>query len=157
MAAFSGVDFMPASCQVKRCPALASRSALGSRGWRIANVSALLLLVLAGLAAWLIPTAAQPAKSRPSEAAKPVRIPWTTSRVVGSPEPPPPFKVVRAFPNLKFEHPLLIARPPGSDRLFVGEQAGVLYSFADRPDARADLFCDLRKEIRPSDFLHGAK
>src|SRR5947209_160790 len=92
-----------------------------------------------------------------AEPARVERTPWTTSRVVGSPEPPPPFKVVRAFPNLKFEHPLLIARPPGSDRLFVGEQAGVLYSFADRPDARADLFCDLRKEIRPSDFLHGAK
>ena len=34
------------------------------------------------------------------------RTPWTTSRVVGSPDPPPPFKVVRAFPNLKFDHPL---------------------------------------------------
>jgi putative heme-binding domain-containing protein len=67
---------------------------------------------------------------------------------VGSPDPPPPFKVVRAFPNLKFEHPLLLARCPGSDRLFVGEQAGVLYSFRDRPDARADLFFDLRKELR---------
>src|ERR1700733_14378582 len=76
------------------------------------------------------------------------RTPWTTSRVVGSPEPPPPFKVVRAFPNLKFQHPLLIARPPGSERLFVGEQAGVLYSFTDKPDAKAELFFDLRKEIK---------
>ena len=74
--------------------------------------------------------------------------PWTTSRVVGSPDPPPPFKVVRAFPNLKFEHPLLMARAPGSNRLFVGEQAGVLYSFADKPDAKAELFFDLRKETQ---------
>ena len=44
------------------------------------------------------------------------RLPLTTSRVVGSPEPPPPFKVVRAFPNLKFEHPLLMARAPGGAR-----------------------------------------
>src|SRR6266540_3620797 len=80
--------------------------------------------------------AAEPA----DQATKSARVPWTTSRVVGSPDPPPPFKVVRAFPNLKFEKPLLLARCPGSDRLFVGEQAGVLYSFADRPDSRADLF-----------------
>ena len=39
----------------------------------------------------------------------------------------------RAFPNLTFTHPLLRARPPVSDRLFVGEQDGVLYSFVDRP------------------------
>src|SRR3954471_7853456 len=72
------------------------------------------------------------------------RKPWTTSRVVGSPDPPAPFKVVRAFPNLKFEHPLLIARIPGSNRFVVGEQAGVLYSFdGDRPDAGAERFVDL--------------
>lgn len=79
---------------------------------------------------------------------KPTRIPWTTSRVVGSPEPPPPFKVVRAFPNLKFDKPLLFARCPDSDRLFVGEELGVLYSFPDKPDAKAELFFDLRKEIK---------
>src|SRR6478735_3162455 len=77
-----------------------------------------------------------------------VRTPWTTSRVIGSPDPPPPFKVVRAFPNLKFDRPLLLARCPGSDRLFVGEQAGVLYSFPNKADARADRFFDLRKELR---------
>jgi putative heme-binding domain-containing protein len=79
--------------------------------------------------------------------AKPVRVPWTTSRVIGSPDPPPPFKIVRAFPNLKFDKPLLLARCPGSERLFIGEQSGVLYSFVDKLDATADLFIDLRKEI----------
>jgi putative heme-binding domain-containing protein len=86
-----------------------------------------------------------------------VRQPWTTSCVVGSPDPPPPFKVVRAFPNVKLKNPLLMARPPGSDRLFVGEHAGVLYSFVDRPDAKAELFCDLRKEIKTLHLLPGAK
>src|SRR5206468_2796774 len=75
------------------------------------------------------------------------RTAWTASRIVGSPDPPPPFKVVPAFPNLKFEKPLLLARCPGSERLFVGEQAGVLYSFENRPDTKAELFCDLRSEI----------
>src|SRR5437016_3583984 len=92
----------------------------GQRLFVVRAASALLLA--AGCAACLVSsTAAEPAKTG--------RTPWTTSRVVGSPDPPPPFKVVRAFPKLKFEHPLLLARPPIGDRLFVGEQAGVLYSF----------------------------
>jgi putative heme-binding domain-containing protein len=83
-----------------------------------------------------------------AEPTKPIRTPWTTTRVVGSPDPPPPFKVVRVFPNLKFEKPLLLARCPDGDRLFVGEQAGVLYSFPNKPNAQADEFFDLRKELK---------
>ena len=120
-------------------------------------VSVLSLMVGTGLVGWLSSSPAQPPRSRKSDSAKSVRIPWTTSRVVGSPEPPPRFKVVRAFPNLKFKHPLLIARCPGSDRLFVGEQAGVLYSFPNRPDAKADLFFDLRKEIKTIHLLAGCQ
>jgi len=77
----------------------------------------------------------------------PARMPWTTSQVVGSPDPPPPYKVVRVLPNVKFNHPCLLVRGPNGNRLFVGEQSGMLYSFADDPAAKADLFCDLRKEI----------
>ena len=87
----------------------------------------------------------------------PKRKPWTTSQVTGSPEPPPKYKSVRAFPNVKFNHPLLIARCPGSDRLFVGEQDGVLYSFANKPDAKAELFFDLKRRIKTIDKLAGAK
>jgi putative heme-binding domain-containing protein len=65
--------------------------------------------------------------------------------------------VVRAFPNLKFKQPLLMARPPAGDRLFIGEQAGVLYSFKDAPHAKADLFFDLRKEITTVHLLTEAK
>jgi len=43
-------------------------------------------------------------------AAEPSRAPWTTSKVVGSPDPPPPYKVVRVHPNLKFNRPLLLVR-----------------------------------------------
>jgi putative heme-binding domain-containing protein len=111
------------------------------------------LLIAAGLAAVLV-SATTNGEDKP---AQPQREPWKTSRVVGSPDPPPPFKVVRAFPNLKFNHPLLITRPPGSDRLFVGEQDGVLYSFVDKPDAKAELFFDLRKEIKTLPRLPDAK
>ncbi len=96
----------------------------------------------------------------PLVAAEPIqrsRVPWTTSRVTGSPDPAPPFKVVRAFPNLKFEKPVLLARCPGSDRLFVGEQAGVIYSFENSPNAKAELFVDLRKEVQTVHLLADAK
>ncbi len=29
------------------------------------------------------------------------RVPWTTSKVVGSPEPPPPYKTELAFPSCR--------------------------------------------------------
>ncbi|MHB1423477.1 MAG: PQQ-dependent sugar dehydrogenase [Gemmataceae bacterium] len=132
-----------------------SPSQRGRRGFLV--LSALPLMIAAAFVGWLASSPAQPPKSNKSEAAKSVRIPWTTSRVLGSPDPPPPFKVVRAFPNLKFNHPLLLARCPGSDRLFVGEQAGVLYSFPNKPDAKADLFCDLRKQLKTIPLHPGAK
>jgi glucose/arabinose dehydrogenase len=115
------------------------------------------LLLAAGFLIWQMSAAGKDSKPEKTDLAKPTRTPWKTSRVVGSPDPPPPFKVVRAFPNIKFEHPLLIAKSPGSDRLFVGEQAGVIYSFADKPDAKRELFFDLRKEIKTIDLLPDAK
>jgi glucose/arabinose dehydrogenase len=47
------------------------------------------------------------------------RIPWNDSRVVGSPDPLPPYKVVRAFPNLTVKQPLSMTPEPGTDRLFI--------------------------------------
>jgi putative heme-binding domain-containing protein len=117
------------------------------RGHRFVIAVAAMSLIVA---AWLVPSPAQ------SPSAKSTRTPWTTSRVVGSPDPPPPLKVVRAFPNLKFNNPLLMARCPELDRLFVGEHRGVLYSFKDAPDARAELFCDLRKEVKTVHMHPGA-
>src|SRR5262245_57582505 len=119
--------------------------------------SVLSAIVLAASLAWISSSAAEAPQGKNGPPAKPARTPWTTSRVVGSPDPPPPYKVVRAFPKVKFHHPLLIARPPGSDRLFVGEQDGVLYSFADSPDAKAELFFDLRKELKTIHLLADAK
>lgn len=77
-----------------------------------------------------------------------MRQPWTTSRITGSPEPPPPYKIGVAFPKLRFRNPLLLARAPGLDRWFVAEQAGRIYSFPNRQDAdQADLFLDLTREL----------
>jgi uncharacterized repeat protein (TIGR03806 family) len=48
--------------------------------------------------------------------------PATTSRVVGSPEPPPPYHAVRTLPKLTPDYPIFVATVPGSRRLiFVDE------------------------------------
>lgn len=47
------------------------------------------------------------------------RTPWNDSRVVGTPDGPTPYKVVRAFPDLPVKQPLAMLPEPGTDRLFV--------------------------------------
>jgi uncharacterized repeat protein (TIGR03806 family) len=66
-----------------------------------------------------------------------LRTRWTTSRVVGFPEPPPPLAVERAFPALKFTEPLYLICEPGTQRVFVIERAGRLLAFGNREDVPA--------------------
>ncbi|MCH7990050.1 MAG: PQQ-dependent sugar dehydrogenase, partial [Planctomycetes bacterium] len=82
------------------------------------------------------------------------RIPWTTSRVVGTPDPPPPYTVKRAFPLLTFKNPLYIAQEPGTDRIFVGELSGKIYAFSkSNPDPDAmELFLDIGREMYSFSF-----
>src|SRR3954462_7474858 len=40
------------------------------------------------------------------------RVPWTTSRITGSLEAPPPFRTERIFPELSFIEPVTIATVP---------------------------------------------
>jgi glucose/arabinose dehydrogenase len=47
------------------------------------------------------------------------RIPWNDSHVVGSPEPPSPYKVVRSFPGITITQPLCLFPEPGTNRLFI--------------------------------------
>jgi uncharacterized repeat protein (TIGR03806 family) len=73
------------------------------------------------------------------------RVPWTTSKVIGSPEPPPPYKTELAFPKLKFDEPLDLAYAPGTNRLFVAERWGKVYSFVNQKDiAKADLALEFK-------------
>ncbi len=74
------------------------------------------------------------------------RVPWTTSKVVGSPEPPPPYRTELAFPKLpKFEEPLDMTYAPGTDRLFVAGRWGKIWSFVNKKDVdKADLALELK-------------
>ena len=53
------------------------------------------------------------------------RLPWNDSRVVGSPDPLSPYKVVKAFPNLSIKQPLTMAPEPGRNRLFIVQHMNV--------------------------------
>lgn len=45
------------------------------------------------------------------------RVPLTTSTVVGSPDPPLPYRVTRVYPKLKMNYPIAVVRQPETDRL----------------------------------------
>ena len=76
------------------------------------------------------------------------RVFWNTSRVVGSPEPPPRYRLQRVFPQHTFENPIFIAQDPNSERLLVAEYLGRIYSFhGNDPDAGKDLFLDWNRRI----------
>lgn len=64
---------------------------------------------------------------------EPPRVPWTTSRFAGTPDPPLPYTVEPAFPKLALDRPVALDQPPDSNRLFVAELGGRLVSFANDP------------------------
>ena len=69
------------------------------------------------------------------------RLPLTTSKVIGSPEPPPPYRPARVYPELKVNFPVAVAHQPGSDRLLVIHQpwpyaATQISRMMDDPKAR---------------------
>jgi putative heme-binding domain-containing protein len=77
------------------------------------------------------------------------RVPWTTSKVRGSPEPPSPYRTELAFPKLpKFDEPLDMPYAPGLPRLFVVERYGRIFSFRNDPQVdHADLLLDLNQVL----------
>lgn len=76
------------------------------------------------------------------------RVPWTMSRVRGSPDPPSPYRTELAFPKLKFDEPLDMTSVPGSERLFVVERYGRILSFSNDPNVeKPDLLLDLNQHL----------
>ena len=74
------------------------------------------------------------------------RTPWVSSRIQGSPEPPAPCRVERAFPRLGFPEPVDLVWEPSLGRYFVLGHNGPLFSFANQADpASADSAGDLSK------------
>jgi putative heme-binding domain-containing protein len=98
------------------------------------------------LSAICILPAAAPALIHAAESTSGRRPPWTSSHVAGSPLPPEPYRVVPAFPNLKFDKPTSIEEIPGAGRLLITEMRGKVFSFPKDAGVReADLVVDLQQ------------
>ncbi len=67
------------------------------------------------------------------------RVPWTSSRIRGTPEPPPPFVVERIYPGITFKRPVDVQLFPGSERLVVVEESGRVRSFVPGSDTIDDF------------------
>jgi glucose/arabinose dehydrogenase len=56
------------------------------------------------------------------------RVPLTTSKVAGWPDPPPPYRTRRVFDRWNFKHALHLHSNPAHDLVFIVEQAGQIVS-----------------------------
>lgn len=89
----------------------------------------------------------------PARSAEPfgieTRVPWTTSRFRGRPEPPPPYRAERLYARLRFTATTVLTTAPGSDRMYVGEQGGKVYALPrDRDADKASLFLDCQQLVQ---------
>jgi len=78
------------------------------------------------------------------------RVPWRSSRVTGSPDPPPPFVATHAFSEVQLKEPVFIVWSPDLKRYFVGEKRGVISSLVNRPDAKPELAFDITMQLDKS-------
>ncbi len=84
------------------------------------------------------------------------RVPWTTSRITGSPNPPSPYRTERVFPKLQFVNPVVLTNAPGTDRLFVLELSGTIYSFFGTAAVETpDLCFDLKQAVPETGRVYG--
>lgn len=76
------------------------------------------------------------------------RVPWTNSRVKGSPEPPKPYSVQRIYPNLKFRNPVELVPVPNSEWMLLLQVDGKVFVFDDDPSVpEAMLVADLKQHV----------
>ena len=73
------------------------------------------------------------------------RVPWTTSRVSGSPDPALEFRTVRVFAKVKLDNPTDAECLPDGKRWLICQQWGLIQAFANDPAVeKADPFLDIR-------------
>ncbi len=89
------------------------------------------------------------------------RIPWTTSRIVGSPEPPLPYLVEKTFTNLSWRAPIFVTPEPDTESLLVVLQGGekerpsrVLRVLDDPNTGQAETFLELSNRLIYSVAFH---
>lgn len=76
------------------------------------------------------------------------RVPWTTSNLVGSPDPPKPFHIQRVYPRLQFNNPVELRVMTGDDRMLMMQVDGKMFVFDDDQNCeQAELILDLGKDL----------
>ena len=121
-----------------------------------------ILWALAAVAAFVAAAytvAPPPSDAKPAEDAKPAaperkatgiekRELWTKSKVVGSPEPPDPFMMVKTYPKLTFFEALELTPVPGAKAWVVAERPGKVYTFdMDPAKAEKKLVLDVKHTV----------
>jgi len=75
------------------------------------------------------------------------RVPFTTSRLSGTPEPPPPFQAKRIYPNLKFDQPLHVIKEPTSQKFLLTQRNGYILELShDRSTKKPTVFLKVGRE-----------
>ena len=98
--------------------------------FRLPSLVRILGHLLGSLGCWLLvpclflTTSSLGQESSPPPYGLQERTLWTTSRVLGSPDPPLPFRAVPAFAELKWDRPLYVKQEPGGKHLVVILQGG---------------------------------
>ena len=103
------------------------------------------IIIVGVLLCGAIPTSEETENSKPYGIAE--RIPWTTSRVVGTPDPPLPYHVQKTFSKLQLTNPVYIEGEPGTDHLLVVQQNGKIFRFESQSDVETtELLLDPGRE-----------
>ncbi len=101
------------------------------------RLTAVLMLLVLGAAAPLTGNAA-------------TRTPWTTSKVQGSPEPPPAYTTERIYPAVPLLEPVGLYFEPLTNWVLVVEHMGKLRAFPNQPEAdKATLIADFSELTGP--------
>ncbi|MDA0283088.1 MAG: PQQ-dependent sugar dehydrogenase [Planctomycetota bacterium] len=84
------------------------------------------------------------------------RTPWSTSRMVGVPEPPSPYLLEQVFPQLTLNHPIDLLPVPGTDQMLVVEVGGRILTFTAFGDsAGTHLAFDVAASIEGATRTYG--
>lgn len=80
------------------------------------------------------------------------RQPWSTSTLVGTPDPPPRWTTERVYPAMTFRNPITVRDLPTRSKRLVLEKNGRILTFNSSPDVEsADVAIDL-KEYAKTEF-----
>lgn len=95
----------------------------------------------------LIPKATTAAE--PADFVAPTKQAWTGSRFVGTPEPPPPYRLETLYKSTQLEQPVVLTTAPGLNLWFAVELKGRVLTFPIDGDGKESVEFLNIKDLRP--------